>query len=106
MTAAIPVRCNGFCVAGGRVRRVTWFCPSTGPVDRVIHSADGYWLACQVAPEGSTRSQIWVVTTDPDDRMARRIDFHDAGMAELVGVGRHPGGRDADGRRRRRLSPA
>src|ERR1700757_15970 len=59
--------------------------PVDGPVLRVIHSADGHWLACQVAPEGSTRSQIWVVTTDPDDRMARRIDFEDNGTAELVG---------------------
>jgi dienelactone hydrolase len=59
--------------------------PVEGPVERVIHSADGHWLACQVAPEGSERSQIWVVTTDPDDRMARRIDFHDAGRAELIG---------------------
>jgi len=59
--------------------------PVDGPVERVIHSADGYWLACQVAPEGSERSQIWVVTTDPDDRMARRIDYEDAGMAELIG---------------------
>jgi len=58
--------------------------PVEGPVLRVIHSADGHWLACEVAPEGSTRSQIWVVTTDPDDRMARRVDYHDAGMAELV----------------------
>ena len=58
--------------------------PVEGPVERVIHSADGHWLACQVAPEGSERSQIWVVTTDPDDRMARRIDYEDAGMAELV----------------------
>ena len=59
--------------------------PVDGPVERVIHSADGNWLACQVAPEGSERSQIWVVTTDPDDRMARRIDHEDAGMAELIG---------------------
>src|ERR1700692_810262 len=59
--------------------------PVDGPVKRVIHSADGHWLACQVAPEGSTRSQIWVVTTDPDDRMARRIDFEDNGTAGLVG---------------------
>src|SRR5512144_2517331 len=59
--------------------------PVDGPVERVIHSAVGYWLACQVAPAGSERSQIWVVTTDPDDRMARRIDYEDAGMAELVG---------------------
>jgi dienelactone hydrolase len=59
--------------------------PVDGPVRRVIHSADGYWLACEVAPEGGTRSQIWVVTTDPDDRMARRIDGEDAGTAELIG---------------------
>src|ERR1700688_2037488 len=59
--------------------------PVDGPVQRVIHSADGHWLDCQVAPEGSTRSQIWVVTTDPGDRMARRIDFEDNGTAELVG---------------------
>jgi dienelactone hydrolase len=59
--------------------------PVEGPVSRVIHSADGGWLACEVAPEGGTRTQIWVVTTDPDDRMARRIDREEAGTAELIG---------------------
>lgn len=63
--------------------------PVEGPVTRVIHSADGHWLACEVAPEGSTRSQIWVVTTDPDDRDARRIDCWPPslgeGTAELIG---------------------
>jgi len=63
--------------------------PLEGPVTRVIHSADGHWLACQVAPEGSTRSQIWVVTTDPEDRAARRIDHWPVdgqdGTAELIG---------------------
>jgi dienelactone hydrolase len=59
--------------------------PVQGPVSRVIHSADGQWLACEVAPDGGTRKQIWVVTTDPDDRMARRIDSEDAGTAELIG---------------------
>jgi dipeptidyl aminopeptidase/acylaminoacyl peptidase len=63
--------------------------PVEGPVTRVLHSADGYWLACQLAPEGGTRSQIWVVTTDPDDRAARRIDHWAAdgqeGTAELIG---------------------
>ncbi len=63
--------------------------PVEGPVTRVIHSADGHWLACQVAPEGGTRSQIWVVTTDPDDRDAHRIDSWDPGgqegTAELIG---------------------
>src|SRR5271157_860801 len=59
--------------------------PVEGPVSRVIHSADGHWLACEVAPEGGTRRQIWVVTTDPDDRMAWRIDSEEAGTAELIG---------------------
>src|ERR1700756_2132679 len=59
--------------------------PVEGPVTRVIHSADGHWLACEVAPDGGTRGQIWVVTTDPDDRMARRIDGEEAGTAELIG---------------------
>ena len=62
--------------------------PVVGAVTRVMHSADGHWLACQVAPEGGTRSQIWVVTTDPDDRDARRIDHWSSGVegtAELIG---------------------
>ena len=63
--------------------------PVEGPVIRVIHSADGHWLACEVAPEGGTRSQIWVVTTDPDDRDACRIDVWPPGLpegtAELIG---------------------
>ena len=63
--------------------------PVEGPVTRVIHSADGHWLACQVAPDGGTRSQIWLVTTDPDDRDAHRIDSWGPGVpegtAELIG---------------------
>jgi dipeptidyl aminopeptidase/acylaminoacyl peptidase len=62
--------------------------PIEGAVTRVLHSADGHWLACEVSPEGGTRTQIWVVTTDPDDRAARRIDrWPDAaqeGTAELI----------------------
>lgn len=63
--------------------------PVDGPVTRVIHSADGHWLACEVAPDGASRTQIWVVTTDPDDRDARRIDGlgseTDDATAELIG---------------------
>ncbi len=59
--------------------------PVEGPVSRVIHSADGQWLGCQVAPDGGTRTQIWVVTTDPDDRMALRIDGEVDGTAALIG---------------------
>ncbi|WP_301146183.1 alpha/beta hydrolase family protein [Mycobacterium simiae] len=59
--------------------------PVEGPVSRVMHSPDGQWLACQVTLDGSgSRSQIWVVTTDPDDRMAWRIDHQEAGTAELI----------------------
>lgn len=62
--------------------------PIEGPITRVLHSADGHWLACQVAPDGSSRTQLWVVTTDPDDRDARRIDSWPAempeGTAELI----------------------
>ncbi|OBA88639.1 peptidase S9 [Mycobacteriaceae bacterium 1482268.1] len=63
--------------------------PVEGPVYRVMHSADGHWLACEVAPEGGSRTQLWVVTTDPDDRAARRIDMwppgSPGGTAELIG---------------------
>lgn len=63
--------------------------PVEGPVTRVIHSADGHWLACEVAPLGGTHTQIWVVTTDPDDRDAHRIDrWPDGapeGTAQLIG---------------------
>ena len=62
--------------------------PVEGTVTRVMHSADGHWLACEVAADGGSRTQIWVVTTDPDDRDARRIDGPgpeaDDGTAELI----------------------
>src|SRR6201986_799999 len=32
--------------------------PVDGPVSRVIHSADGQWLACEGAPGGGARRQI------------------------------------------------
>lgn len=70
-------------LAGGFSRDVTL--PVQGAVTRVIHSPDGHWLACEVAPEGGTRTQIWVVTTDPGDPMAWRIDGEQAGTAQLVG---------------------
>ncbi|MFN8227228.1 MAG: alpha/beta fold hydrolase [Mycobacterium sp.] len=63
--------------------------PVVGPVTKVLHSADGHWLACEVAPDGGSRTQLWVVTTDPDDRAARRIDSGgghsaDHSTAELI----------------------
>jgi alpha-beta hydrolase superfamily lysophospholipase len=62
--------------------------PVEGPVSRVIHSPDGHFLACEVAPAGGNRTQIWLVTTDPDDPTAWRIDQlgpEDTCTAELVG---------------------
>lgn len=59
--------------------------PIEGPVTRVIHSPDGHWLACEVAPDGGTCTQIWVVTTDPDDPSAWRVDRQESGTAELIG---------------------
>jgi alpha-beta hydrolase superfamily lysophospholipase len=59
--------------------------PVDGPVTRVIHSPDDHWLACEVAPGGGTCTQIWMVTTDPDDPSAWRIDREENGTAELVG---------------------
>ena len=62
--------------------------PVEGPITKVIHSPDGHWLACQVAPHAGNRSQVWVVTTDPADDSARRVDTDTDerdGSAEVVG---------------------
>ena len=59
--------------------------PVDGPITRVIHSADGHWLACQVSPHGGNRPQVWVVTTDPDDRAARMLGTGDDCAVELIG---------------------
>ncbi|HYN29193.1 MAG TPA: alpha/beta fold hydrolase [Dermatophilaceae bacterium] len=59
--------------------------PVEGPVVRLRHSPDGRWLACQTAPYAGTRSQVWVVTTDPRDPDAWRLDDTADGSADLVG---------------------
>lgn len=59
--------------------------PVAGPITAVRHSPDGRWLACQVSPEGLGRTQVWVVTTDPADDAAWRVDDSRDGAAELVG---------------------
>lgn len=59
--------------------------PVDGPVTRIMHSADGRWLACEVAPDAGTRTQVWVVSTDPDDRGARRLGSAGDSSTELVG---------------------
>ncbi|GAA4395134.1 S9 family peptidase [Tsukamurella soli] len=59
--------------------------PVDGPVEKILHSADGHWLACEVSPGGGEHHQVWVVTTDPEDRAARRLGEGDsAGTMELV----------------------
>ncbi len=47
--------------------------PCAGPVRRVMHSADGRWLAVEVSPGGGEHHQVWTVTTDPDDHTTHRI---------------------------------
>lgn len=59
--------------------------PVLGPVRKVMHSPDGHWLACQIDPEGNGRFQVWVVTTDPSDPKAWRINEAGDASAELVG---------------------
>lgn len=71
----------GLTVTGSRLVTL----PVDGPVAAVRYSPDGHWLACQTAPEGGNRSQVWVVTNDPDDPSARRIDDPSAPSTDLVG---------------------
>lgn len=59
--------------------------PVEGPVRRVLYAPDSRWLACQVDPEGRERSQVWVVTNDPADNGAWRINEVEDVHAELVG---------------------
>lgn len=59
--------------------------PVPGPVTRIVHSADSGWLACQVAPHGGNRTQVWVVRTDPQDRSARIVGAQLACSTELIG---------------------
>ena len=64
--------------------------PVEGPVTRVIHSADGHWLACEVAPDGGTphvRSG-WsppIPTTAPPAGSTMWAAGLPEGTAELIG---------------------
>ncbi|MBD0322622.1 MAG: S9 family peptidase [Aldersonia sp.] len=73
-------------LSGRRTTSARWVeLPVEGQVTRVIHSADGHWLAVQIAPHGANRTQVWVVTTDPEDRDARMLGTADDSTIELVG---------------------
>jgi dipeptidyl aminopeptidase/acylaminoacyl peptidase len=69
----------------GPMRPVELPCP--GPVRTLIHSPDGHWLACEVAPGGGEHHQVWIVTTDPDDPAAIRV-----GAPEDLAAGNHTTG--------------
>ncbi|PXW31101.1 UNVERIFIED_CONTAM: prolyl oligopeptidase family protein [Williamsia faeni] len=69
----------------GPMRAVELPCP--GPVRTLIHSPDGHWLACEVAPGGGEHHQVWIVTTDPDDPAAIRV-----GAPEDLTAGEHTTG--------------
>lgn len=72
-------------LSGRRTSSARWVeLPVVGPITKILHSADGRWLACQVAPDAGTRTQVWVVSTDPDDRAARRLGSADDSTVDLV----------------------
>lgn len=77
-----PIELNGG-IALGKARDVRL--PIQGPITKVRHSPDGKWLACQIAPHAGNRSQVWMVTTDPDDPRAIWVDGGEGGSRELVG---------------------
>ncbi|SIS14989.1 Dipeptidyl aminopeptidase/acylaminoacyl peptidase [Williamsia sterculiae] len=47
--------------------------PAAGPARTVVHSANGRWLAVEIAPSGGEHHQVWAVTTDAEDDTAYRI---------------------------------
>lgn len=58
--------------------------PVDGGVRRVLYSPDGHWLACEVAPDGGDREQIWFVTSDPADPNSYTVDLAAYETVELV----------------------
>lgn len=58
--------------------------PLSGAVRKVLYSPNGRWLACEVAPDGGEREQIWLVTTDPQDTNAYSLDMSSKATVELV----------------------
>lgn len=77
---AVQRHLDGLSVTDSRVIKL----PVQGPVAKVLHSDDGRWLACEVLPLGSELSQVWMVTTDPGDPTAIRVDDSDDTAAHLI----------------------
>lgn len=44
--------------------------PRTGPAVAVRYSPHAHWLAVEIAPSGTERTEIWLVSTDPADPSA------------------------------------
>ncbi|AGP31477.1 alpha/beta hydrolase family protein [Corynebacterium terpenotabidum] len=44
--------------------------PSNGPALSVRYSPHAHWLAVEIAPAGTERTEIWLVSTDPSDPSA------------------------------------
>lgn len=78
---AVQRRLDGLTLTTSRQVRL----PVEGPVDRVLYSPDGRWLAVQTLPHAGARSQVWAVTNDPGDPTARRLDEAGTVSADLVG---------------------
>lgn len=78
---AVQRHLDGTRVTGTRDVRL----PVDGPVDKVLYSPDGRWLACRTLPHAGNRSQVWAVTNDPDDPTAKRLDEDAGASADLVG---------------------
>lgn len=55
----------------GEERRVRL--PVEGPVTRVLHSPDGRWVACEVSPKGSERTETFIVSTNPADTEVQEL---------------------------------
>ncbi|WP_291474031.1 prolyl oligopeptidase family serine peptidase [Corynebacterium sp.] len=52
----------------GDARRIR--IPASGPAVAVRYSPHAHWLAVEIAPEGTERTEIWLVSTDPGDDSA------------------------------------
>ncbi len=66
----LPVAMQAPLVGGelGAARRIR--IPASGPAVAVRYSPHAHWLAVEIAPEGTERAEIWLVSTDPDDDSA------------------------------------
>lgn len=66
----LPVAMQAPLVDGelGAARRIR--VPASGPAVAVRYSPHAHWLAVEIAPSGTERTEIWLVSTDPDDDSA------------------------------------